>query len=111
MAQYCAQRVREADDLELMNDPRLNIVAFRYNPGGMRDDELDVFNEQLGQAVIADGRFLVGTSRMGQRTIFRPAFSNWRTRKVDIEEFAAVVREIAGKQLATWNSKQDEETA
>jgi glutamate/tyrosine decarboxylase-like PLP-dependent enzyme len=78
-----------------MNDVQLNIVAFRYNPGGMSDEHLDALNEQLGEAVLADGRFLVGTSRIGPRTVFRPAFSNWRTRPADVEEFAAVVLEVA----------------
>jgi hypothetical protein len=48
----------------------------------------------LGEAVLADGRFLVGTSRLGQRTIFRPAFSNWRTRREDIDEFVTVIRTL-----------------
>jgi glutamate/tyrosine decarboxylase-like PLP-dependent enzyme len=74
-----------------MNDPRLNIVSFRYNPGGMTDSRLDVLNEQLGEAVIGDGRFLIGTSKLGARTIFRPAFSNWRTREEDVEALASVI--------------------
>ena len=97
IAQYFASRVKETEHLELMNDPQLNIVSFRYNPGGLSDKELNEFNERLGEAIIADGRFLVGTSRIGKNTIFRPAFSNWRTRNADVDEFADVVLEIAGK--------------
>jgi glutamate/tyrosine decarboxylase-like PLP-dependent enzyme len=78
-----------------MNDPQLNIVSFRYNPGGMSDEELDALNERLGAAVLADGRYLVGTSRMGARTIFRPAFSNWRTRTEDIDEMFEMLLEVA----------------
>jgi len=95
IAQYCADKVRESDDLDLMNDPQLNIVSFRYNPGDMSEDELDDLNDRLGQAVMQDGRFLVGTSKMGARTIFRPAFSNWRTREPDIDELIAVILEVA----------------
>jgi glutamate/tyrosine decarboxylase-like PLP-dependent enzyme len=80
-----------------MNDPGLNIVAFRYNPGGLSETELDALNQRLGEAVIDDGRFLVGTSRIGPRTIFRPAFSNWRTRNEDVEALAAVVVELGGR--------------
>ena len=98
IAQHLAAAIRDATDFELMNDPQLNIVSFRYNPGGMSDNELDTLNEQLGAAVIADGRFLVGTSKMGARTIFRPAFSNWRTRTGDVDEMMAVIREIAQQQ-------------
>jgi len=95
IAQHFAKQVALKSQLELMNDVQLNIVAFRYNPGGMSDEELDALNERLGEAVLADGRFLVGTSKIGPRTVFRPAFSNWRTRPEDVEEFANAVVEIA----------------
>ncbi len=97
IAAHFADRVRKTDGLELLNDPQLNIVAFRYNPGGMSDQQLDKLNEKLGDAVLADGRFLVGTSKMGARTIFRPAFSNWRTRQQDVDEFADVILELANQ--------------
>jgi hypothetical protein len=61
----------------------------------MTDQQLHELNERLGEAVLADGRFLVGISKIGARTVFRPAFSNWRTRPEDVEEFAAVVLEVA----------------
>ena len=77
-----------------MNDPKLNIVSLRYKPGGMTEEQIDAFNDRLGEAVIADGRFLVGTSKMGARTIFRPAFSNWRTRTEDIDEFIEVLQDL-----------------
>ena len=95
ITQYCAKKVLESDQFDLMNDPQLNIVSFRYNPGGMSDEELDALNERLGAAVLADGRYLVGTSRMGARTIFRPAFSNWRTRTEDIDEMFEMLLEVA----------------
>jgi len=94
IAAYFAERVRTTEYLELMNDPKLNIVAFRYNPGGMTEKQLDSLNEALGERVIADGRFLVGTSKIGARTVFRPAFSNWRTRPEDVDEFADVIIEL-----------------
>ena len=94
LAQHLAMRVTEAADLELMGPVPLNITAFRYNPGGLTDAQLDDLNQRLGVAVLADGRFLVGTSKLGKRTIFRPAFSNWRTRPEDIDQFAEVVRAL-----------------
>jgi glutamate/tyrosine decarboxylase-like PLP-dependent enzyme len=95
MAQHLAERVRQTDELELMAEVPLNIVAFRFNPGGLTDQQLDELNQRLGAAVLADGRFLVGTSRLGQRTILRPAFCNWRTRRNDVDEFVDVVMELA----------------
>lgn len=94
IAQHFAEQVRQHDTLELMAGVTLNIVAFRFNPGGFTEQELDELNQQLGEVVIADGRFMAGTSKIGPRTIFRPAFSNWRTRNQDVEEFAEVVIEL-----------------
>jgi len=95
IALHFAALVDAAPDLELMAEVPLNIVAFRYNPGGLTDEKLDLLNARLGELVLADGRFLVGTSKIGPRTIFRPAFSNWRTRPADVEEFATVILELA----------------
>jgi len=99
IAQHFAEQVRLHDSLELMAEVRLNIVAFRFNPGGLNDAQLNDLNQRLGELVIADGRFMAGTSRIGKSTIFRPAFSNWRTRKQDVEEFATVVVELGRRLL------------
>jgi len=103
IAEHFATIVSEHPELELMNDPRLNIVAFRFNPGGLSDAELDELNERLGEAVIDDGRFLVGTSRFGERTVFRPAFCNWRTRDSDVEALAEVVVRL-GRELGATSA-------
>jgi glutamate/tyrosine decarboxylase-like PLP-dependent enzyme len=99
LAQHLARRVDEAPELERLAEVPLNIVAFRFNPGGLDDSALDELNRRLGVALLEDGRFLVGTSKLGARTIFRPAFSNWRTRTSDVDELVAVVLEL-GRRLA-----------
>ncbi len=97
LAQHFAGVVDAAPDLERMAEVPLNIVAFRYNPGGLSDERLDALNQRLGERVIEDGRFLVGTSRLGPRTIFRPSFSNWRTRYEDVEALAACIAELGAE--------------
>ena len=73
---------------------QLNIVPFRYRPAGFPTERLEELNDALGEAVLADGRFRVGTSRLGGKALFRPAFSNWRTRFSDVDEFVAVLKEL-----------------
>ena len=98
VARHFAAVVDGTPQLERMSDVPLNIVAFRFNPGGLDNTALDELNQRLGKAVIEDGRFMLGTSRLGERTIMRPAFSNWRTRFSDVEELAEVILEL-GRQL------------
>jgi len=100
LAQHLARRIDEAPDLERLADVQLNIVPFRFAPGGLDEETLNELNRRLGEAVIEDGRFLVGTSKLGSRTVFRPAFSNWRTRPSDVDQLVDVVRELGRSLLA-----------
>jgi glutamate/tyrosine decarboxylase-like PLP-dependent enzyme len=91
IARYCADKVAASERLELLNEVQLNIVSMRYNPGGLTETQLDDLNTRLGDAILRGGRFMVGTSKLGRQTILRPAFSNWRTRREDIDEFIELV--------------------
>lgn len=97
LARYLARRIEESPDLTLASEVVLNVVAFRYDPGDLDDGRVDELNRRLGEALLEDGRFLVGTSKLAGRTILRPAFSNWRTRSSDIDELVAVVRELGSR--------------
>lgn len=95
LAQHMAKQVDQAPDLERLAEVPLNIVCFRYNPGGVDEAGLNRLNQRLGEAIIEDGRFFAGTTTFGSRVALRPAIVNWRTRKPHVEEFVAVVRELA----------------
>jgi glutamate/tyrosine decarboxylase-like PLP-dependent enzyme len=100
VAQHFSAMVDESPNLERMAEVPLNIVAFRYNPGGLDDLQLDDLNLRLGEAMIEDGEFLLGTSKLGPRAIFRPAFSNWRTRFGDVEALAQRILDLGARLLA-----------
>lgn len=100
LARHMADTVDAAPDLERLAEVGLNIVCFRYNPGGLDDAALDALNQRLGEAIAADGRFLAGATRMEGRVALRPAISNWRTRPEDVEAFVAAVRELGGRLAA-----------
>lgn len=97
LAQRLARHVDEAPDLERLADVQLNIVCFRYNPGGLPERKLNVLNTRLGEAILDDGRVYVGTTQYGQKTALRPAIVNWRTRESDIDLFVDVVRELGAR--------------
>jgi len=99
LAQHLAELVDHAPDLERLADVPLNIVCFRYNPGGRSEAALDRLNERLGEALLEDGRVYAGTTTFEGRVALRPAIVNWRTREEDIDVFVSVVREL-GQRLA-----------
>lgn len=97
LSQHLASLVDAAPDLERLAEVPLNIVCFRFNPGGLDDACLDNLNTCLGDRLIADGRVYAGTTRYAGRVALRPAIVNWRTRQEDVELFVNVVREIGAR--------------
>lgn len=99
LAERLAGQIRNASDFELLAEPRLNVVCFRYRPPGAADTELDELNRRLGQAIIDDGRLYFGTTVYAGKVAFRPAISNWRTTEPDIDAILPVTRSLAGQLL------------
>jgi len=101
LARHLAARVDAAPDLDRLAEVALCVVCFRYDPGGLPEDELDTLNAALGAAVLEDGRVFVGTTRYDGKVALRPAIVNWRTRERDVELLVEVVRELGARLAAT----------
>jgi glutamate/tyrosine decarboxylase-like PLP-dependent enzyme len=95
LATRLADQIRASPDFELLAEPQLNVVCFRYRPGGIPDGELDQINRRLGQAIIADGTVYFGTTVYAGKVAFRPAIANWRTSERDVDLILGVVRRLA----------------
>lgn len=94
-AHYLVDLIKQSEQLELMAPAPLSIVCFRYNPGGMNEQELNELNEQLVNEIEFDGRvFLTGTKLNG-KSVLRTCFINHRTKKEDIKYLRDVILEIA----------------
>jgi glutamate/tyrosine decarboxylase-like PLP-dependent enzyme len=100
LAQRLASAVQAAPELELLVEPKLNIVCFRCAPPDYPGD-VDDLNARVGAAVIADGRVAFGTTTYCGVTAFRPAICNWRTTEADVDLIVEVVRELVAREAAT----------
>ena len=101
LAERLAEQIRNSADFELLEEPRLNVVCFRYRPSDTTGSDLDDLNRRLGQANIDDGRVYFGTTVYAGKVAFRPAISNWRTTEPDIDIILPVSRELAERIVAT----------
>ena len=99
LAALLADQARAAGDLELVDEPVLNVVPFRFAPEGVRRRDLDDLNERLGRAVLDDGRVAVGLTRYRSVVCLRPAIANWRTGEDDVRLVVEVVRELGSRLL------------
>jgi glutamate/tyrosine decarboxylase-like PLP-dependent enzyme len=86
--------VEAAPELELLADPALNVVCFRYRPSGWTDAEVDELNLRLGEAVLTDGRVYIGTTELNGRRALRAVVINWRTTREDVDLLVRIVREM-----------------
>ncbi len=71
LARKLADEIRKQSDFELMNEPQLNTVCFRYRPARVAQDrELDALNETLLSILNASGKVFLSHTRLnGKYTI------------------------------------------
>ncbi|MGH2986432.1 MAG: pyridoxal phosphate-dependent decarboxylase family protein [Solirubrobacterales bacterium] len=94
LARHLAERIDRTPELELLAEPRLNIVTFRARPSGVGEQDLDELNRELGEALLRDGRVVAGTTVYDGRVAFRPAIVNWQTTEADVDLLVDVLLEL-----------------
>ena len=100
MARFLADEVWERGDLELLAEPGLSIVNFRYRPASaaLEDDVLDRLNRRIVNRLVGTGAFFFAPTILRGRTSLRVAIVNFRTQEDDLR---ALLDETAraGKEL------------
>lgn len=100
-ARRLAERARSEDRLELLTEPELSVVCFRYLPeGGAPEAELDQLNEMILHRLRRDTPYVPSTTRVGGRLALRPCYINPRSTEADVDGLADAVLEI-GASLAS----------
>ncbi len=100
MARFLADEVRAREDFELLAEPVLSIVGFRYRPPGgtLAEADLDRLNRRIVNRLVGSGAFFLAPTILKGRTAMRAAIVNFRTREDDLrallDEAARAGREI-----------------
>ncbi len=99
-AAYLARLVRDADDLELINDPDLSICCFRYDPQELaqQPDGVDRLNSQIRAQLQVEGEYYLSPTDVSGRPALRVCICSHTTRAVHMEKLVDRVRE-AGRSL------------
>jgi aromatic-L-amino-acid decarboxylase len=94
MARFLADEVKSRPDFELMAEPVLSIVAFRYRPrnGPQDEDGLARLNRRIVNRLVGKGAFFLAPTLLKGRTAMRTAIVNFRTTEDDLR---ALVGETA----------------
>ena len=78
--------LQQAPDWEVVTGASLAVITFRYNPADRKltDQELDRINQRLSDQIIADGKAMLATTIVSDRTVLRMCLINPRTTMDDL---------------------------
>ena len=95
---YLTERIDREPELERIAPVQLNIVCFRYNPGGMDEESLNALNKELLILLHESGVAVPSYTTLKGKYALRVANTNQRSR---LEDFDILVDEILrlGRQL------------
>ncbi len=96
-AKYLAQLVEDNPMLELLAQPTLNVVCFRYHVAEMTEDALDHLNHGIVADLQARGIAAPSTTRINNKLAIRVAITNHRSRKEDFDLLVDSVIAIANE--------------
>jgi len=88
-ARTVADQVRAQPHLQLLTEPVLSILCFRYVANGI--DDLDAFNDTLLRRLQRETPYLPSSTRVDGAYAIRPCFINARTTPEVVDGFVATV--------------------
>lgn len=94
-AHYLGGLIGASDALELMAPIGLDIVCFRYNPGGMDDETLNRLNQELLVRLQEGGVAAPSYTTLNGAWCLRAAISNHRSRREDFDLMISEIHRIA----------------
>ncbi|WP_276299844.1 pyridoxal phosphate-dependent decarboxylase family protein [Halorussus lipolyticus] len=95
LADEVAGLLADAPDFELVNDPTLNAVVFRYRPEDIGDDRVGRLNAALREALLRNGDAVVGRTEVDGTTSLKFTLLNPKTTVEDVADVLDAVRNRA----------------
>ncbi|MDX2048071.1 MAG: aminotransferase class V-fold PLP-dependent enzyme [Chitinophagaceae bacterium] len=89
-ARYLSELIKQKGSLELLAPVLLNIVCYRYNPGGLNKQQLNELNKEILMRLQEEGIAAPSYTILDGNYAIRAAITNHRSRK---EDFVILVRE------------------
>lgn len=96
-AQYLGQLIKKDKALELIAPIGLDIVCFRYNPGGKSLEELNGLNKEIKLQLEERAIALPGYTTLDGKYCIRVAISNHRTINADFDDLVHHIVAIGGE--------------
>ena len=96
---YLAALVRDSSELELLIEPGLNIVCFRFARDAGPERDWDALNLEIVETLQETGVAAPSTTRVGGKLAIRVAITNHRSRREDFQILVNAVLETGRRLL------------
>jgi len=97
-AHYFGHLVKSEPSMELLAPIGLDIVCFRFNPGGLDDEKLNALNKEILMQLHEQGIAAPSYTSLQGRYCLRIAIANHRSKQEDFDVLAREVVRI-GREL------------
>jgi aromatic-L-amino-acid decarboxylase len=98
LAEWATRELRTIQDIEIVAEPQLSIVAFRLRPSGLDEATLTELNTELRDRINARQRVFLTPTNLGGRYVIRICVLSFRTHmdrmEMCLEDIRASVAEI-----------------
>ena len=100
LANWATEELRKIDDIEIVSEPQLSIVAFRLRPEDLDEIALTELNKRLRDRINARQRVFLTPTTLDGRYVIRICVLNFRTHMDRMEMCLQDVRESVTEVLA-----------
>ncbi|MBJ6368526.1 pyridoxal phosphate-dependent decarboxylase family protein [Snuella sedimenti] len=98
-AHYLGNCIANNNDLELLAPIGMDIVCFRYNPGGLTQEQLNTLNKEIKLQIEERAIALPGYTTLNGNYCIRCAISSHRVNTNDFDDFVSNVLDIGNEVL------------
>jgi glutamate/tyrosine decarboxylase-like PLP-dependent enzyme len=104
-AKYLGELVKGDPEMELTAPIASNVVCFRFNPGGLGEDELNSLNKALAGELNKVSWWMFSDTDVKGRWSLRAAITNHRSKREDFDYAYNMVKELGRKALSDLKKK------
>jgi len=121
MAERAGEWIRGSEALELLSEPELGILCFRYrgappsreksgDRAGAEEagEQVEATNRATVERIQREGRFMISSTRLGERYAIRLCPMNYRTREGDVRALLREVARVGREELERLSGGRDE---
>ncbi|MDR3696006.1 aminotransferase class V-fold PLP-dependent enzyme [Mucilaginibacter sp.] len=102
---YLGDQVKQQLQLELMAEVTMNVVCFRFNPGNLDVEQLNILNKELLMRMHEAGIAAPSYTLLNGNYVIRAAITNHRTRRAHLDEMVAGTIKIGEALMKEFDAK------